>query len=274
MLTTTSSVHSGPVRITAALGAAALSAAPPRSAPLPNQPQHLVPPQPRTNKIGQFGMLSLAALEQIAQHVEPIQGLHVWTAQALYVALAGCASQQGTASTAEGQRCRVTVAELAARTRMGKRNVQRYLTVLVEAGVLTIRHRHDALHRPVASDYVFSYPGQDSPGMVPPESPSPAPRVAPMPDSAPETTPSCDSGVTTVSQKEESKNHEVEARELRSGEHDELPTPMRRQDPTAFHDQHTSVGSEAQRRWYRAQEQLAATVTAAAFAAWLAPLEV
>ena len=78
-------------------------------------------PPPRPNRLGQFGMVSLAALEQVAAHVEPVTGLHVWTAQALYVALAGCASQQGTASTAEGQRCRVTVGELAARTRMGRR---------------------------------------------------------------------------------------------------------------------------------------------------------
>jgi hypothetical protein len=289
MLTTTSAVHSGPVRITAALGAAALSAAPavrtPPAAARDARTNSTTAAGPaRPNKIGQFGMVSLAALEQIAQHVEPIQGLHVWTAQALYVALAGCASQQGTASTAEGQRCRVTVAELASRTRMGKRNVQRYLTALVEAGVLKILHRHDALHRPVASDYVFSYPGQDSPGKATPESASPAPRVAPAPRAAPESGPTYDSGVTTVTQKEESKNPDQERRQTDSGGDERAPHPAA---IAADPDEHATgsvpytpkAGEEPQttgapRRWNEALDRLSRLVTPAGFVSWLAPLEV
>ena len=116
-------------------------------------------PKPgHASRLGLFGMVSEECLERVRDHVAPIKGLHPWTAQALYAALAVCASRQGTASAADGQRCWVSVAELAARTGMCRRNVERYLPVLQAAGVVRIVRAHDALHRPVASHYVFVYP--------------------------------------------------------------------------------------------------------------------
>jgi len=100
----------------------------------------------RANKLGLFGMVSEECLDQIRRHVAPIKGLHAWTAQAIYTALAVSASRQGQASVADGQRCWVTIAELAARTGMGRRNIERYLPVLQDAGVIRIIHAHDTLH--------------------------------------------------------------------------------------------------------------------------------
>ena len=231
-------------------------------------------PSPRPNRIGQFGMVSLASLEQIAAHVEPVTGLHVWTAQALYVALAGCASQQGTANTAEGQRCRVTVGELAARTRMGRRNVQRYLSVLEDAGVVRVVHRHDALHRPVASDFLFLYPGHTGQGVATPESPTRAASVADGAGAGAVPPVDRDSGVATVSQKEESERGTLEpfahASRGREDGADEATLVTHGQPPGDG----ARPASPARERWERARAAVAAGISAAASLAWLATLEV
>jgi hypothetical protein len=241
--------------------------------------RHGSAPAARPNRIGQFGMFSLWALERIAAHVEPIKGLHVWTAQALYVALAGAASQQGTASTGEGQRCRVTVAELAARTRMGKRNVQRYQAVLEDAGVVRILHRHDALHRPLANDYLFVYSGPEQQGMVTPESGGPDSRVAPPGAAVPDSQPNRDSGVTTKSQKEIQENQDLEERNCATGRErgdgrnaNGSPVTTNRNGPGTSASKDTCGSSPAAQRWRRVRGVLEGEISAAVLQAWIAPL--
>ena len=247
--------------------------------PLPSAPSAPSSPAARINKMGLFGMVSLAAVEQIARHVAPLDGLHAWTAQSLYLALALCASQQGSASTAEGQRCRATIAELAARTRMSPRNVQRYLGVLKDAGVLRIQQRHDPLHRPVASEYVFVYP-ETSPSAspsAPPETKLPGipqglhPTVTPPPvpgdsggaklagDATPAAPPD-DSGVTTVAKKDLEENPE----------RDERAIPCLRANVPAAED---GSRSPRQKQWEAARQALAGQLSAATYSAWIAPLE-
>jgi DNA-binding transcriptional ArsR family regulator len=239
----------------------------------------------RPNKIGLFGMVSEECLERIRRHVEPIKGLHPWTAQAIYTALAVCASKQGSASVADGQRCRVTVAELAARTGMGRRNVERYLPVLRDAGVIRIVHAHDAQHRPVASHYLFVYPHTAERDTPTPESASPAAQGAESDAGATRESTPADTRVGTVSKSQENPPESgpegANAFEGREGTNENvgagtgpaaiantagLPAPV----PSAHPD--SLPADEEDDRWALARRRLEADVTPAAFGAWLRPL--
>jgi DNA-binding transcriptional ArsR family regulator len=239
----------------------------------------------RPNRIGLFGMVSEECLECIRRHVEPIKGLHPWTAQAIYTALAVCASKQGSASVADGQRCWVTVAELAARTGMGRRNVERYLPVLREAGVIRIVHAHDALHRPTASHYLFVYPHTEERDTPTPESASPAAHVADDGSGATRESTPADSGVGTFSKSQEnppdSGPERANAVEGRGGTNENvgavaepeatgstaaLPAPVPSAGPDAL------PSDDEDDLWTPAQRRLEAEVTPAAFSAWLRPL--
>ena len=142
------------------------------------------------SRLGLFGMVSAAALERVADAAAATPACSPAAAMGVYAQLAVLASQQGTASS-QGQRCTVTVAELAARCRMGRRTVQTYLALLADCGVLEVDHRFDARGNPLASTLVFAYPRRDAPpaagdarGAAPaasPEAPPAAPSAAPLP---------------------------------------------------------------------------------------------
>ena len=117
---------------------------------------------PGPSRLGLFGMVSAAALERVADAAAGRRPARRTAAMGVYAQLAVLASQQGTAS-AQGQRCTVTVAELAARCRMGRRTVQTYLALLADCGVLTVAHRFDARGNPLASTLVFAYPRRRAP---------------------------------------------------------------------------------------------------------------
>ena len=241
----------------------------------------------RANKIGLFGMVSEECLEQIRRHVEPINGLHAWTAQAIYTALAVCASKQGSASAGDGQRCWVTVAEVAARTGMGRRNVERYLPVLRNAGVLRIVHTHDALHRPTASHYVFVYSHTEERDTPTPESVSPAAPVAETASGATPESARLDSGVGTVVKSQENPKESgperadfFEGQERTNENASPTPAPALIPSTTAPPPPPApeSVSEcdvpevDADDPWTQAQRRLAAEVTPAAYSAWLRPL--
>lgn len=261
-------------------GPAANAAAAGAAAALPKSP----------NKLGLFGMVSEQCLEQIRRHVLPIKGLHPWTAQAIYTALAVCASKQGQASVADGQRCRITVAELADRTGMCRRNIERYLPVLQSAGVIKIVHAHDALHRPVASHFLFIYPHTGS-GDTPtresgiPDAGGAAPAQSPTRESD-----GSDSGVGTVSksQRERKESGPERARFVLEREEHEEDEERVESAATALDQPATSLegttlptGNEGTltgtqhangARWRQARELLRGQVSDAAFNAWLEPL--
>ena len=268
--------------------AAAVPAAPPHPAPRAAAANGVTakPVGARPNKIGLFGMVSEECLERIRRHVAPIKGLHAWTAQAIYTALAVCASRQGSASAGDGQRCWVTVAELAARTGMGRRNVERYLPVLRDAGVLRIVHAQDALHRPTASHYVFVYSHTEERDTPTPESGYPAAPVAePVLGATPESNPP-DSRVGTLLESEKSpqesgpeggneferrggtNENENVAASLQS-EHLAGAGALSDPPPPAEPEVDAADGDDP---WKRAQRRLAAEVTPAAYGAWLHPL--
>jgi hypothetical protein len=114
-------------------------------------------------------MVSAAALERLAEAAAARPACSPAAAMGVYAQLAVFASQQGTASAQGGQRCTVTVAELAARCRMGRRTVHTYLALIAECGLVAIDHRFDARGHALASTLVFAYPGRDAPvSPVPP----------------------------------------------------------------------------------------------------------
>jgi hypothetical protein len=217
-------------------------------------------------------MVSEECLARIREHVTPIKGLHPWTAQAIYTALAVCPSKQGQASVAEGQRCWVSVAELAARTGMCRRNIERYLPVLEAAGVLKIVHAHDALHRPVASQYVFTYPHTQSGDIPTPESANLAPLVSASDVAATPTSTMADSRVGTDSKSpREPVDSDQEGVRLAEGEERE----EHRAGTAPLAEGTSSTSEEAARtdpRWEHARQILRREVSAAAFSAWLEPL--
>ena len=245
----------------------------------------------RANKLGLFGMVSEECLDQIRRHVAPIKGLHAWTAQAIYTALAVSASRQGQASVADGQRCWVTIAELAARTGMGRRNIERYLPVLQDAGVIRIIHAHDTLHRPVASHYLFVYRHTASDGIPTPESGSTA---SPVVDHGVSTTPESaglDSGVGTLTKSQRKRSEsgpegapvavaqeereETFPPETIDTHPDSVATVPESVQPALNCNSMTPpspVPSPVEARWTRARETLRSEVSAAAFSAWLEPL--
>lgn len=249
-------------------------------------PTAIGPNVARANKIGLFGMVSENCLERIRDHVSLIKGLHPWTAQAIYTALAVCASRQGQASVSEGQRCAVSVAELAERTGMCRRNIERYLPVLEAAGVIQIVHAHDALHRPVASHYVFTYPRSTGGHAPTQESAASDAPVAEMAQMATRESAECDSGVGLDSvRKQESQEPGPEdelcdepERPLRgslassaSAHGPAVPTdPLVAPQPTG-----QSTGqSTALALWEQARQQLQETMTEAVYSTWVAPLHV
>lgn len=128
------------------------------------------------SRLGLFGMVAAAALERVADAAAARPACSPAAAMGVYAQLAVLASQQGTASSSAGQCCTVTVGELAARCRMGRRTVQTYLALLTDAGVLTAEHRFDRRGLPLASTLVFQYPRRDAPLA--------APQAADKPDSA------------------------------------------------------------------------------------------
>jgi hypothetical protein len=112
-------------------------------------------------------MVSAGALERLADAATARPACSPAAAMGVYAQLAVLASEQGTASAQAGQRCTVTVAELAARCRMGRRTVQTYLALLADCGVLEVDHRFDARGNPLASTLVFAYPRRDAPPAAP-----------------------------------------------------------------------------------------------------------
>jgi hypothetical protein len=136
---------------------------------------------PGQSRLGLFGMVSAAALERVADAADATPACSPAAAMGVYAQLAVLASQQGTASS-QGQRCTVTVAELAARCRMGRRTVHTYLALLADCGVLAVDHRFDTRGNPLASTLVFVYPRRDAPPAPPVAHPPPPPAADPPSD--------------------------------------------------------------------------------------------
>src|SRR5262249_54286500 len=122
-------------------------------------------------------MVSAAALERLADAAAARPACSPAAAMGVYAQLAVFASQQGTASAHGGQRCTVTIAELAARCRLGRRTIQTYLALLADCGLVVIAHRCDARGNPLASTLMFAYPRRDEPVMpvMPPVPPAALP---------------------------------------------------------------------------------------------------
>jgi hypothetical protein len=142
---------------------------------------------PGPSRLGLFGMVSAAALERLADRAAAAPACTPAAAMGVYAQLAVLASQQGTASAQGGQRCTVTIAELAARCRMGRRTVQTYLALIADCGLVAIDHRYDVRGRPLASTLVFAYPDRHAPASsAPPAAVTPpaAHHTAGGPDSA------------------------------------------------------------------------------------------
>ena len=139
---------------------------------------------PGPSRLGLFGMVSAAALERLADAAAATPACSPAAAMGVYAQLAVLASQQGTASS-QGQRCTVTVAELAARCRMGRRTVHTYLALLADCGVLAVDHRFDARGNPLASTLVFAYPRRDAPPAPRERTPRRAGGTPPRPDGRP-----------------------------------------------------------------------------------------
>lgn len=107
------------------------------------------------NRLGLFGMASEASVDRIYAAVPRAVARDC---AALYQRLGLHAARQSRSSLAHGQGCVVAVPELALSLRCSVRSVQRWLALLVSAGLLEVFARADRTGRALASEYVFRYP--------------------------------------------------------------------------------------------------------------------